>query len=182
MSLYELVKSLPASLDVTQRGSRPSEPTQDLQPLPQDVSVVAAETRQVERAAAVKLTLDDARQRLEEALGKLQTVPLSEVTRLTIDIQRLRVAVMTLSEAAEGKVNDKVYREMSLLLRMIKQVDLDDGAEADNDTRMRTAQEKLQEAGVTPAAARGLIEMFGRFGRDVSTDPEPDPGDLAGSE
>jgi len=116
---------------------------------------------------------------MDKALGLLTTGAPAKIPWLTFNVQRWRVAVMVLRERAEGKVDPKIYNEMSLLSRMAKNVDFDEDVDQAEAERARTAAEKLQEAGVSVQGARAVIEMFTRTQADAKI-PQSDPDSPAG--
>jgi len=116
---------------------------------------------------------------MDKALGLLTTGAPAKIPWRTFNVQRWRVAVMVLRERAEGKVDPKIYNEMSLLSRMAKNVDFDEDVDQAEAERARTAAEKLQEAGVSVQGARAVIEMFTRTQADAKI-PQSDPDSPAG--
>lgn len=149
----------------------------DLPPAPNDA---------LAKPSPEPLTITSAKQRLEAKLEELQTTDIKEIPRLTIDIQRLRVALMILKERESKETNPNVYREMSLLTRMIKQTDLDGDTDEEREQRAQTASDKLEKAGVTAAGARAVIEIFRKMGHGGIPDddeiPEPVTDDLPGGD
>lgn len=109
----------------------------------------------------------------------MQLCDIKEIPKLTIDIQRMRIAVMILEEqeTPNSGGNPRVYQEMSLLTRMVKQVDFTEDDEAESDKRMQSAEEKLEKAGVSTAGARAVVELFGKMNDAPSTEPDTESFD-----
>lgn len=145
--------------------------------------MVDASTPQVLARPAVSERLQKAREKFDARQKEYEECDLKDVPRATLELQRARIGVMLAIEADTGKVDDNIYREMSLLNRMIKQTDLSEKDDTDDEEKLATAEEKVRQAGLSPAAAKALVDMVVRGGApDIDEDEDdafdgPDPRD-----
>lgn len=125
-------------------------------------------------ARPAKLTLKYAQEQLDQRLNDLVDAPKNRIARVNFDIQRWRVAVRLLEERESKEIDPKIYNEMALLQRMAKQLDAEEDIDEEATRRLRTAREKLEDAGITPQGARTVVELFERALTPDGPRSEPD--------
>lgn len=133
------------------------------------------------------LTLAAAQQKLQRKVQELAKVgDRRGLADLTIEIQKLRVVCMLLSESEAGnKVFDpNTYREMSMLNRMLGKGggDEDDPDNPDNDLNglklEAEATARLAKRGITPEGAGRLARVLGAvISRAKEAPPKADDED-----
>lgn len=129
-------------------------------------------------------TLASVRADLDARMSELLVASrLDDVQRLTIGIQKLRISEIILLDRENpdlsGGSSDRLFKEIKLLVAMVKQASLgDDDNERSQRDRVKTAEDKLREAGVTTQGARAIVEIFTRLSTDAI--PQSDAGSSPG--
>lgn len=124
------------------------------------------------------LSLADARQRLASKTQGLLSATPRELPNLIVDIQKLRVLCMLLSEAEEGGKSDpNTYREMSMLNRMlaIAGPGEDDPGLGDDLVAEEQAADRLLKRGISRESVPQMVRILSALsGRTPPPQPEAD--------
>lgn len=127
------------------------------------------------------LTLPEAQELLRKKSVALLDAPKSKIAGMVLEIQRLRVLCILLSEATTGRPDQNTYKELTLLGKMTsgKEEGFDDEESADADEASR---DLMTERGVSPASAQRLLRVLESVMAVKHDGPRRDPGDVLPAE
>lgn len=108
---------------------------------------------------------------LQETVARLQTQLQAKITELldagpdrirvlSAEIQRLRVAIGLLREIKSDSVDSALYRELSLLTKMLTEDDLDKMQKEHNETQSEERANRLQRLGLDPLQATRMARVL----------------------
>lgn len=83
------------------------------------------------------------------------------IQTLTLDIQKLRVAVALLREQRDGAADTSIYKDMALLNRLITGNDLEGSATRQKqEEAIKGATDRLAERGIGPDSATRIARVL----------------------
>ena len=103
----------------------------------------------------------DVKQQIQEKTAAMMMASPSDLTKLAQDLQRLRVAMLTLKEIVEDVADPNTYKELALLNKMMTGHDPE--AEALREEQERgdeQARERLDRAGLKPEQAGSMVRVL----------------------
>jgi hypothetical protein len=121
---------------------------------------------------------------LNEKVRELLAATPETIQTLTLDIQKLRVAVSILREQGPGGETDpSIYKDMALLNRLISGQDLESTAQKQaQEKAIADAAGRLEQKGISPASAGRILKVLsavmagGRGGEDEPDEPSEPAG------
>jgi hypothetical protein len=98
---------------------------------------------------------------LKAKLKELLHAEPSKIPGLTLELQRLRVAAMMITEMDEGVADPATYKELNLLNRMITNADLEgDAARVESEADIASATKLLTERGISRQSAQRITRVL----------------------
>lgn len=121
-----------------------------------------------------RITLEEAQEMLRGKTNELLSCPPDKTFfKLTIDVQRLRVACSLLREIETGVAEPNTYREMSLLNRLVSGATFEsDDEKAEEDARIKVAEDVLTARGLTPDAAGRILKVLQSAAKGEKREPD----------
>lgn len=99
---------------------------------------------------------------------KLRTAADADIPKLNREVQRARVAMMVLREITTDLADPTTYRELTLLNKLVAQVEGD--LEETVELEAQKATDRMAEIGVSPTQAEGLVRVLNAL---MSADKKP---------
>lgn len=124
-----------------------------------------------------ELTLPEAQELLRKKSVALLDAPKSKIAGMVLEIQRLRVLCILLSEATTGRPDPNTYKELTLLGKMTsgREEGFETEESAETDAATRTL---MTERGVSPASAQRLLRVLESVMAVKHDGPRREPGEV----
>lgn len=136
--------------------------------MPEDLPPATAQALPEEVKEQARLDLQRVQQDLRVLAEKLRTAADADIPKLNREVQRARVAMMVLREITTDLADPTTYRELTLLNKLVAQVEGD--LEETVELEAQKATDRMAEIGVSPTQAEGLVRVLNAL---MSADKKP---------